>query len=141
MEQSGKVGERGLEVFDPSDLSPSCRPLRAESCPLIRFTIHDVTLHRFNAPTWRTSDLFLRLDYDYEHEHEREFVIRASSFPNLCSLLPAPGSLMPAAWAFVLGLLFLVGLRGLRLLVGLRGLRLSVSRRALRLMRHYLRTL
>ena len=79
MEQSGEVGKRGLEVFDPSDLSPS----------------------------WKlTADLWF--------------------------LLPAPGSLMPAAWAFVLGLL---------LLVGLRSLRLGVSRRALRLMRHYLRML
>ena len=37
-----ELGERGLQVFDPSDLSPSCRPLRAESCPLN--PIHDVTL-------------------------------------------------------------------------------------------------
>ena len=46
---------------------------------------------RFNTSTWRTSALFLRLDYDYEHEREREFVIHrprrcavtagASSFP------------------------------------------------------------
>ena len=50
-------------------------------------------------------------------------------------LISARGTrlLMPAAWAFVLGLLLLV--------VGLRSLRLGVSRRALRLMRHYLRVL
>ena len=122
-----EVGERGLEVFrslsDPEASTRRKLPSESDS--------------RCNALTRQRGEpliSFLRLDYDYEHEHEneREFVIRASSFPNLCSLFPAPGSLMPGAWALVLGLL---------LLVGLRGLRLGVSRRALRLMRHYLRTL
>ena len=42
-------GERGLEAFDPSDLSPSWKPLPAESCTLN--PIHDLTLHCFNAST------------------------------------------------------------------------------------------
>ena len=129
---SGSEGGEPWRSSDPSDLSPSWKPLRAEKLHSeIRFTSHDVTLHRLTRQRGEPPISFLRLDYDYEHENEREFVIRASSFPNLCSLLPAPGSLMPAAWAFVLGLLLLVGLR--------RGLPLGVSRRALRLMRHYLR--
>ena len=127
-----EAGERGLEVF------PSFRSLS----DLEAFTRRNLPSEsdydsRCNALTRQRGEplnSFLRLDYDSEdeNENEREFVIRASSFFNLCSLFPAPGSLMPAAWAFVLGLL---------LLVGLRGLRLGVSRRALRLMRRYLRTL
>ena len=125
-----EVGERSLGVFDPSDLSPDFEASTRRKLP-------SESDSRCNALTRQRGEpliSFLRLDYDYEHEHEneREFVIRASSFPNLCSLFPAPGSLMPGAWALILGLL---------LLVGLRGLRLGVSRRALRLMRHYLRTL
>ena len=124
------MGERGLDFFPPfrslSDLEAfTRRKLPSES---------DARCNALTHQRGEPLNSFLRLDYAYQHEHENEheFVIRASSFPNLCSLFPAPGSLMPAAWALVLGLL---------LLVGLRGLCLGVSRRALRLMRHYLRTL
>jgi len=127
-----EAGERGLEVFPSfrslSDLEAfTRRKLPSESD-------YDSRCNALTRQRGEPLNSFLRLDYDSEdeNENEREFVIRASSFPNLCSLFPAPGSLMPAAWAFVLGLL---------LLVGLRGLRLGVSRRALRLMRRYLRTL
>jgi hypothetical protein len=75
----------------PSDLSPTSKPLRDESCPLN--PIHDSRCNALTRQRGEPLNSFLRLDYDYEHEHEneREFVIRASSFPNFCSLFPAPG--------------------------------------------------
>jgi hypothetical protein len=51
--KAAKCASAAWTSSDPSDLSPSSKPLRAESCPLN--PIHD---SRRNASAWRTSDLF-----------------------------------------------------------------------------------
>ena len=84
MEQSGEVGKRGLEIFDPYDFSPDWK-LIAESDSRFTMSCFIALARQRGEPLMAC----LKLDYEYEHEHEREFVIRASSFPNLCSLLPS----------------------------------------------------